>query len=307
LNKILITGGAGFIGSNLCRYLSDKDYNNIVVMDNLSTGDKNRISQCIIESDVMNLSEAVYATNDVDIVIHLAAQIDVMNSISNPFNDMYNNVLGTLNVLQACMINGVKKFILASSNAVPGDNLPPVNEGIAPKPMSPYGASKLAGEGYCSAFYYSYGLETVALRFANAYGPGALNQEGVVSLFMKQILKDGSVTVFGDGKQTRDFVYVDDICQAIYKAMIMSNIGGKVFQVATEIETSILELINLIEKIYGKDVVKNFKDTRKGEIRENYSDISLARKVLNFEPKWSLNEGLKETFNWFEENYHSEN
>jgi len=303
--KVLITGGTGFIGSNLCWHLLDKGYD-ITVLDNLSTGDINRLdeSKIVIKTDLdVTKNIGVWVDGCFDVVIHLAAQIDVMASIEDPLNDAMNNVMGTLNVLNMSRKCKVKKFIFASSNAVSGDQEPPVHENMVPKPMSPYGASKLAGEAYCSAFYHSYGFDTVALRFSNVYGPGALNQEGVISLFAKQMIKDKSVCIFGDGKQTRDFIYVDDICKAIHLALETPNIGGQVFHVATETEISIYDLAVKMADIYGDKVDIIFKEARTGEIRENWSDISLARKTLGFKPDWELDDGLRITMDWFKENY----
>ena len=187
---------------------------------------------------------------------------------------------------------GVQKFVFASSNAVAGEQTPPIDENKIPQPLSPYGASKLAGEALCSAYYQSYGLKTTSLRFSNLYGPFADHKTSVISKFLELARKDTPFTIYGDGNQTRDFAHVDDICYAIYLSLVKRINYGEVFQIARGKETTINELVETFNKITGKKVQTIHEPERKGEIKRNYSDISKARKELGFKPQVELEEGL---------------
>lgn len=306
LKSILITGGCGFIGTNLTRYLADKGYR-IRILDNLSTGKKEYLDalnlseapELLIE-DIRNEEAAEKAVESMDAVVHLAAHTSVVDSLENPKETWDINVVGTLNLLEACRQNGVAKFIFASSNAVVGEQPPPIDESKIPKPSSPYGASKLAVEALCSAYYHSFGLKTISLRFANCYGPYCDHISSVTTRFMRWTKEGKPLIIYGDGNQTRDFVHVDDVCQAIYLSLTIPDSGlstpdyGEVFQIASGIETSINELAEMIKEMAGNKPQIIYEAERKGEIRRNYSDITKARRVLGFEPKIKLREGLKE-------------
>ena len=311
--KILITGGCGFIGVNLVKYLLKRRDYEIVVMDNFSVGKREYLNEAIqdlpnknlvevVEGDIRDRKACETFTKGVDVIIHLAAQAGVIPSIEDPFYDCEMNVIGTLNLLYSAVKNEVDKFIFASSNAPLGEQEPPVNEDKVPRPLSPYGASKLACEGYCSAFYGSYGLKTIVFRFSNVYGPYCLHKSSVVAKFIKDGILKGELTIYGDGKQTRDFIHVDDICQAMYLVLNYEGedeIWGRPFHLGTGKETTILELAELIKSLFDKEIKIKFAPPRKGEIIRNYSDISRVKKMLGFKPRVSLEEGVKQVYEWF--------
>ena len=324
--SILITGGCGFIGVNLIKRLLDEDKDHkIRVLDNLSVGriedlasvgqvveiTKEEISGApahnpeLLVGDVRDEGLAKVACQGADIVVHLAASTGVIPSIENPRGDCLDNVVGSLNVLEGARTNGVQRFVFASSGAPLGEQNPPIHEKMIPHPVSPYGASKLAGEAYCAAYHGSFGLDTVALRFGNVYGPHSNHKSSVVAKFIRHILKSEPLPIYGDGNQTRDFIYVDDLTEAILSSVNRPSIGGEVFQIATHKEHTVLEvaeeLNGLAEKHLGRKSEIVFENERKGEIKRNYSDISKARKMLGFEPKYDLTEGLEKTFIWFME------
>ena len=309
---VLITGGCGFIGTNLIKYLADKTYR-LRILDNLSTGKEENLRKLqiqyhqlpnadLIVGDIRNREVVNQAVKGADAVVHLAAHTNIVESLENPKEDWDINVNGTLNLLEACRKNEVGRFIFASSNAVLGEQLPPIDESRIPNPLSPYGASKLAGEALGSSYCHSFGLKTISLRFANCYGPYSEHKTSVVSRFMKCALDGTSLIIYGDGKQTRDFIHVDDVCQAIYLALTTQQAQGtqqnfpcgEVFQIATGVETSIRNLSKLIGEMTGRELRIIHEPERKGEIKRNYSNISKARRLLNFAPKITLREGLKQ-------------
>lgn len=316
----LITGGCGFIGINLINRLLDEGNNHkIRVIDNLSVGTREDLRSVFdyIETDIpvpnsnkvelwiediRNSELALKAAQGVDCIVHLAANTGVIPSIEDPRTDCDTNVVGTFNYLEAARQNGVKKFIFASSSAPLGEQLPPINEEKVPKPISPYGASKLAGEGYCSAFFGSFGLKTIALRFGNIYGPRSTHKGSVVAKFIKQALAGETLVIYGDGSQTRDFIYIDDLVNAILAAA-KADVGGEVFQVATHKETTINEIAEMLKAIIeskiNNSVNSTYADERAGEVKRNFSDISKARRILGWEPKWGVEEGLRATVEWF--------
>jgi UDP-glucose 4-epimerase len=323
----LITGGCGFIGVNFIRYILNQGKNHRVrVLDNLSIGkeedlgliadfieiSKEKIGETfshrveLVVGDVRDESLAILACRGAESVVHLAASTGVIPSIKNPLEDCRSNVLGTLNYLEAAMKNGIRRFVFASSGAPLGEQIPPIHEEMVPHPISPYGASKLAGEAYCSAYHASFGLETVVLRFANVYGPYSNNKSSVVAKFIKHILASEKLPIYGDGNQTRDFIYVDDLVQAISLSLEQPKIGGQIFQIATYEEHTIMEvgdeLNRLAEKYLDHKSPITYEKERRGEIRRSYSDIDKARTILGFEPEYNLKRGLAETFSWFLEN-----
>lgn len=213
------------------------------------------------------------------------------------------NVVGTLNCLEAARHGTVTRFIFASSGAPLGVVDPPMHEEKAPRPCSPYGASKLAGEGYCSAYWHSYGLETVSLRFGNVYGPHSSHKSSVVARFIQQALAGEPLVINGDGGQTRDFIYVGDLVQAIRQAATMPGIGGHLFQVATARETTVLELASVLVEVLRDHGVTSVGlqhgPRRIGDVRRNYSDTSKARQLLEWEARTALRDGLAHTVAWF--------
>jgi UDP-glucose 4-epimerase len=335
--NILITGGCGFIGVNLVDYLVRKGFPYIRILDNLCTGTKEILENVLRENgdiiskrgkdeitydlgenprnrtwdrtvvnliigDIRHREICWKATENIDSLIHLAAQAGVIPSIEDPFHDFEVNIQGTLNLLHASVKRGVNKFIFASSNALLGSQDPPVHEENVPRPLSPYGSSKLACEGYCSAFHASYGLKTVCLRFSNAYGPFSLQKNSVIARFLRDALLRGELTIYGDGHQTRDFIHVDDISQAIHLLLEMDltshEVWGIPLNLGTGKETSILELAALIQEFFHKEVKIAFAPERKGEIRRNYSDITRAREILGFLPQIPLRDGLESLYTW---------
>ncbi|MBM3132931.1 MAG: NAD-dependent epimerase/dehydratase family protein [Chloroflexi bacterium] len=297
--NVLITGGCGFVGVNLVIYLSQKGYRTRI-LDDLSTarpdyvqvlrsaGSPEVIVGDIRDGDIMNR-----ALEKMEAVVHLAACTSVIESVENPKRFWDINVSGTLNVLEACRLRGVDRFVFASSNAAVGEQIPPIDENMIPKPLSPYGASKLAGEALCSAYYHSFGMKAIALRFANLYGPYSDHKTSVLAKFMGWAREDHPFTIYGDGNQTRDFVHVEDICQAIDLSLSSQDSSGDVFQIASGKETSINRLVEIVREVTDKRSEVIHQPERKGEIRRNYSDISKARRVLGFEPRMELKEGLR--------------
>lgn len=323
-HSLLVTGGCGFIGSSLVSYLLQTQSGlNIRVLDNLSVGEReDLVSACgfqesdltaldtwqtdkgsceLMIGDIQDPEACTKAAQGVEVIVHLAANTGVAPSVGNPRGDMLANVLGTLNMLEAARHNAAKKFIFASSGAPVGEVEPPIHEELAPHPVSPYGASKLAGEGYCSAYYRTYGLQTVALRFGNVYGPGSTHKSSLVAKFIRQALAGETCEIYGDGSQTRDFIYRDDLLEAILKSA-QADIGGEIFQIATNKEHTVNEVARLLqEKLKKHSVSMNtiHSQPRLGDVKRNYSDTTKARNILGWAPKETLDSGLEKTIRFF--------
>ncbi len=297
--RILVTGGAGFIGSNLVRALLERG-DNVTVFDDLSGGRREYLQGLtvrFVEGDILNRTAVENAVEEQDGVVHLAAQTGVPGSLVDPQRDCQVNVIGTLNLLEACrrareyagqnhsdgQCPKGPRFVFASSNAPLGRQAPPATEDKAPLPISPYGASKLAGEAYCLAYHGSWDLPTVALRFGNVYGPFSAHKNSVVAKFFKDIASGRGIVIDGDGEQTRDFIYVGDLCRAILLALD-STISGEVFQVATGVETTIHNLVSLIEAVSDSSLHIEHGPARQGDIRRNYSVISKSRRKTIVRP-----------------------
>ena len=302
MKTILVTGGAGFIGSTLVPMLVERGYG-VRVLDNLSVGSTAVLADWPVDfvvGDIRDQAAVARAVDGVDGIVHLAAHTNVIDSQSKPREDMEVNVGGTLNMLLAARDHGVGRFVMASSNAPVGECTPPIDESKPARPLSPYGASKLAGEGYCSAFYGSYGLGTVVLRFANVYGPKSVHKGSVVAKFIREVMAGKALTIYGDGAQTRDFIYSEDLCRAII-AGLESDRGGETYQVATGIETSVSELVQLLQTAMPDYTIKIVHEgQRAGEIIKNYSSIEKARRELGWAPEMPLEEGLARTVTWFQ-------
>jgi len=299
--KILVTGGCGFIGANLVPMLLENDHD-VRVLDNLSVGTAESLKGLDVGlqvNDIRDPSAVADAVLGVSSVVHLAAQTSVIDSQQDPLLDFEINARGILNLLLACRDQGVDRFVFASSNAPIGETTPPIDESKPAHPLAPYGASKLAGEGYCTAFHGSYGLNTVVLRFANVYGPRSSNKSSVVAQFIKDAIEHGQLTIYGDGKQTRDFIFVDDLCRAILQAL-ECDCGGETFQIATGQETRILDLAEMISTATPNRSVRIVHvDQRKGEIVKNYACIEKAQRILGWAPRVPLSAGLVRTVEWF--------
>ena len=295
--KILVTGGAGFIGSNLVDRLIDEGYK-VFVIDNLSSGKKENLNKKAIfyKADICNLNKIFPLFKGIDYVFHLAANPRVLFSVENPIESHKVNVDGTLNVLYASYKNKVKRLIFASSSAVYGNiKKLPLREDMKPNPISPYGLHKLIGEYYCKLFSDLYNLETVCLRYFNVYGP-KMDPEGpyalVIGKFLKLKKENKPLTIYGNGKQTRDFVYVNDVVEANILAMKSKKVGkGEVINICSGKNYS----INYIAKLIGGK--KIYLPARKGEMKHTLGDNSLAKKLLGWKPKISLEEGINYLLN----------
>lgn len=321
----LITGGCGFIGTAVVKRLTTEGNHAIRVLDNLSTGKLSDLSsfcsvkdvtdnnECIkalqpgvchlVVGDILDKKITAQAAQDIDVVVHLAANTGVAPSVEDPRLDCMSNVVGTLNVLEAARFNGVRRFVFASSGAPVGAVLPPIHEELPPHPVSPYGASKLAGEGYCSAYFHTFEIETVVLRFSNVYGPGSQKKQSVVAKFIKSALNGQPFEIYGDGLQTRDFIYIDDLVAAIMAAAAHKTIGGEVFQIATNRETTLSELIDELRRVMEHEGLliptTLYKSPRLGDVKRNYSDTSKAKDLLGWLPKTDLPTGLAKTLAYF--------
>ena len=317
----LITGGCGFIGVNLVRRLLAEADARIRLFDNLSVGSREDLQRVtdfaeaavettefaegvtLMVGDILDADAMAAASKGADVVVHLAANTGVGPSVEDPRSDCRTNVLGILNALEAARHGGVRRFVFASSGAPVGETDPPIHEEKVPHPVSPYGASKLAGEGYCSAYFRTFGLETVALRFGNVYGPYSGRKMSAVAKFIRQAQAGETLEIYGDGKQTRDFIFVEDLVDAIVLAGHRTGIGGELFQVATNRESTVLEIVQTLLPLLGDagiaDVNVVHGDTRPGDVTRNYSDTSKARDMLGWEPTTSLSDGIRRTVEWF--------
>jgi UDP-glucose 4-epimerase len=304
MEKTLVTGGRGFIGANLVRRVGERRHP--IVLDTLerasptgwSDGDTEFVKGSILEPRV--LAEAM---KGVESLVHLAAYGSVVESVIDPLANFHTNVWGTFNVLNEAANAGVSRVVMASTGgALIGDATPPVNENSLPKPISPYGASKLCGEAYCHAFAKSRGLGAVCLRFGNVYGPHSAHKKGAVTMFAKALMLDEPIVIYGDGSASRDYIHVDDLCAGIEAALDAPLHGGEVFHLASGRETSVLELANILRNAAGKPKHPiEFRPIRRGEVARNFATYDLAKRVLGFEPKRRLEEGLAETWQWFVE------
>lgn len=305
MKRYLITGGCGFIGSHIAEELIRNPENKVVIIDNLSSGYeenihhiKDKIEEIIIE-DIRNYDTLLKVSGDVDFIFHQAALVSVFDSVNRPIDNHAINLTGTLNVLQAASKNRVKRVVMASSAAVYGNNpLLPKSETMPAEPESPYSIAKITGEYYGKIYSKLYNLPVVCLRYFNVFGPRqdpSSPYSGVISKFIDNILSKTTPVIFGDGKQTRDFVYVKDVVRANLLAMESQNIqGGEVFNIATGEQSDLLTLLKLINHITGKNIEAQYKPARKGDIKHSLADISKAEKILAYQPSFTLEEGLFE-------------
>lgn len=297
--KILVTGGAGFIGSNLVDDLIGQGHE-VGVLDNLSTGQRDHIHP-LAQFYFKNLNEEelsdIFEEFQPEVVYHLAAQIDVQHSINDPYQDAKNNILGTIRLLECCQKYCVRKIIYASSAAIYGE---PVYLGIDEQhpvaPISNYGISKLTPEYYIRSLAQLTGISYTILRFANVYGPrqAVKGEGGVVAVFTKSARNNETVNVFGNGEQTRDFIYVKDIVSALTQCLIYGD--NETLNIGTSQPTSVNELISIIEKVIDMEVRVNYKNAREGDILHSYFTNEKAKIILKWEPKYSLQQGVMEMF-----------
>lgn len=319
----LVTGGCGFIGSALVRrLLADRADVAIRVLDDLSRGSLDALPagsktmhpggaadgewpagvQVSIGA-VEDRDAAARAAAGADVIVHLAANAGILQSLEDPHRDLEVNVLGALNVLDGARLGGAGRVVLASSAASVGTAEPPVSEATLPRPSTPYGAGKLASEAYASAYAQAFGVETVALRFGNVYGPLSGSKDSVVARFIKQWMEGETLVVYGDGGQTRDFVYIHDLLDAVVRAATVPGVGGHVFQIATSRETTVNELVGALRTaVRGMGLEEprvEYGPARSGDVRRSWSDTRLARERLGWSARTGLEEGLEATVRWF--------
>ena len=291
--KILITGGLGKIGSHLCENLYLK--HDIIVLENYSNISKFVHSADIITGDIRDKNIVEKLINKVDVVIHTAAQISVDKSIENPLNDADNNVNGTLNLLEASRKSNIKRFVYISSAAVYGKPVYlPVDESHPTNPMSPYGLSKFTGERYSMLYHELYNLPVTSLRLFNVFGfqNAEDSYSGVITKFIDRVKNNKNPIIFGDGNQTRDFVYIDDVINAISKTIENDKTIGEVINIGTGKPTRILDLCEAIIKIFDKKLIPEFVSPKTGDIRDSYADITKMKNIMKYEPNYSLEQGL---------------
>lgn len=303
-SRVLVTGGAGFIGSNIVDRLLTEGLE-VVVLDDLRSGLLENINQHFskgdfrfVRGDVRDSGLVRDLVRDVDAVVHLAALISVPESIQDPVLTNDVNVIGTLNLLKACLNSNVRRFVYSSSCAIYGNaRALPVKENCLPRPTSPYGVSKLAAENYVSVFHKTFGLETVCLRYFNVFGPRQICNQygGVIILFINCLAENRPLTIFGDGNQTRDFVHVQDVVEANVLALKSSRLAGEVFNIGTGKPTKINQLADMLLEITGKPLHKIVHlKPRKGDIKYSFADISKAKGKLKYKPRILLKDGLSE-------------
>ena len=303
--NILVTGGAGFIGSNLVDRLSLG--NRVIVLDNLSSGLPSNLGQSkeritFIKGDVLDKGLLKDIVAEVEFVFHLAANVGNVKSIEDPGFDMEVNIKGTINLLEACVNSNIKRLVYSSSGAIFGEaKYLPVDEDHPLNPESPYGVSKLAAEKYCFAFHKVHGLPITALRYFNAYGPrqGSSGYANVIAIFFSRIRDGKPLTIFGDGEQTRDFVFVEDIVKANILAATQPAAVGEIFNIATGQESSVNQIVSIINQISGQENEVIYADSRAGEVKHSRANIEKAQRVLGYNPEINLQEGLPLT--WKEE------
>jgi UDP-glucose 4-epimerase len=312
MSRALVTGGAGFIGSHVADLFLEEGYE-VEIIDDLSTGNRNNAPGNARFHEVSVTSpetRRIIRDGQFDIVVHLAAQIDVRKSVADPVFDATTNIIGTVNILEAIRESGRRTRIAFTSTggAIYGDFNTPPNVEIFPKdPESPYAISKLSAEYYLAFYGRLHGIEHVALRFGNVYGPrqDPHGEAGVVAIFCSRILDGKPLTIFGDGLQTRDYVYVGDVARAVFLGATHAlpaaeRIDARAFNVGTGIGTSVIDLARLLQEAAGSNAEIEFAPRRPGEQQESFLDAGKARMILGWEPKVSLSEGLAKTFAWSE-------
>lgn len=300
-----ITGGCGFIGSHIAeRLLETRPGCTIRIIDDLSSGRESNIAQfrdrvTFTRADIRNRNALIDLFSGVDYVFHQAALVSVFDSINRPFDNHEINLTGFLNVLHASQENGVRRVVTASSAAIYGnDPRLPKRESMRPRPESPYGLAKITNEYYARVYSHLFNLPVVCLRYFNVFGPRqdpGSPYSGVISIFANRLLAGSPITIYGDGRQTRDFVFVRDVAQANDLAMHNETLAGaEVFNVATGHGTSLLDLLNTMKSIAGSHMQPAFEPERAGDIKHSHADISLISKALGYAPEYSLSQGLKQ-------------
>jgi nucleoside-diphosphate-sugar epimerase len=310
MSKVLVTGGAGFIGSNLTEALLQRGHF-VRVLDDFSTGKKENLifdkaypSPEIIEGDIRDFSTCQKAVNRMQYVFHQAALPSVQRSVEDPATSNAVNVGGTLNILIAARDERLKRVIYASSSSIYGDTPTlPKHEEMPPNPLSPYALQKYIGEQYCKLFYQLYGLETISLRYFNIFGPKQDPNSiysAVIPRFIDALLYGRSPIIFGDGEQSRDFTYIENVVQANLLAMSAKHLHGEAINIACGKRISLNQLLNILKEIVGSKLSPVYEETRKGDVKHSLADIRKGKEILNFEPEVEVEVGLKKTVEFFQ-------
>jgi len=309
MSNVLVTGGGGFIGSNLTEALLKKGHA-VRVLDNFSTGkrenlafDRDSPSLEIVEGDISHSGLCLKAMEGIDYVFHQAALPSVQSSVEDPLTSNSVNVGGTLNILLAAREAGVKRVIYASSCAIYGENpVLPKKEEMAPEPLSPYALQKYIGEQYGRLFFQLYGLETISLRYFNVFGPKQDPDSlysAVIPRFIKALVTGQSPVIYGDGEQSRDFIYIENVVQANLLAMSAERVHGEVLNVAFGVRTSLNQLLDILREILGAKVSPIYQDPKPGDIKHSVADIQRAKQFLKYDPPIGIEAGLEKTTNYF--------
>ncbi|MFN7993398.1 MAG: SDR family oxidoreductase [Bryobacteraceae bacterium] len=312
MNKCVVTGGAGFIGSAIVRRLLQEGARQVVVLDNFLTGHPENIEEVrssidLQQADIRNYDAIAPVLKGADVVFHEAAIPSVPRSIEDPVPSHEINIDGTFNVLRAAAAGGVKRVVYAASSSAYGDTevLPKV-EDMLPRPKSPYALQKLVGEYYCAIFAGSFGVETVALRYFNVYGPRqdpSSQYSGVLSLFIKAVLERRAPAIFGDGEQSRDFTYVEDVVDLNLKAARASGVSGRMFNAGNGGRITINEAWRLLQKFEGVKIPAKYGPPRAGDVHDSQADTTAAVAALGHAPRYSFEEGLRLTLEWYKANH----
>jgi nucleoside-diphosphate-sugar epimerase len=308
MNHYIVTGGAGFIGSAIVRRLLREGAGKVVVIDNLLTGYEANLEEVkdsidFQQADIRRYDEIAPIIRGASVVFHQAAIPSVPRSIDDPIPSHETNIDGTFNVLRAAREGNAGRVVYAASSSAYGDTeVMPKAEDITPHPKSPYALQKLVGEYYCNVFTAVYGLETVALRYFNVYGPRqdpSSPYSGVLSLFMKSLIERYSPTIFGDGEQSRDFTYVEDVAELNIKAACTPNVSGKVYNGGAGGRITLNQAWALLQKIEGVDIPAVYGPVRQGDVRDSQADMSSATRDLGHAPRFSFEEGMRRTLEWY--------
>lgn len=310
MEKFLVTGGAGFIGSNICKRLVSQDCF-VRVVDNLLTGRKSNLADVIekvefIEADMGDSEVAQSVVKDIDVVLHEGALPSVPVSVENPAATHKHCVDATFTLLLAARDAGIKRFVYAASSSAYGDApTSPKVETMPASPLSPYAVAKLTGEYYCSVFYKIFGLETVSLRYFNVFGPyqdPASQYAAAIPAFVTAILKDEPPTIYGDGEQSRDFTYIDNVVDANLLAARAKRTQGEVINIACGQAVTVNEIIDMINNLLGKNVKPKYTAPRPGDVKHSLADITAAKNLIDFEPVVQFKDGLQKAIDWYREN-----
>jgi len=309
--RYLVTGGAGFIGSNVVDELVRRGHD-VVVLDDLSTGAESNLAGVRSKIDlrvgsIVDLATVQAACQKVDYVLHLAARASVPKSVADPIETNRVNIDGTLNVLVAARDAKVKRVVYAASSSAYGETpTQPKLETMPAEPISPYGVTKFVGELYAQVFGRVYGLENASIRYFNVFGPRqdpTSQYSGVLSRFMLATIEGAPLTIYGDGEQSRDFTYVDNVVDETLRACDASGAAGKVFNGGTGARITLNEVVKLLERIVGRRLKVNYEPPRAGDIRDSQAEISLAKNVLGYTPRVMFEEGLARTWEWYKSTY----